>query len=81
MMVKAGTWGEDAAQLHRFFGWNNIGVSFKVPFSVKADDCYCTESEMCGHVKAENAKAHPEWMCQNGEMSWNLKIDKKLLST
>ena len=81
LMVKAGTWGEDAAQLHRFFGWNKIGVSFKVPFSVKADDCYCTESEMCGHVKVENAKAHPEWMCQNGEMSWNLKIDKKLLST
>ena len=56
MMVKAGTWGEDAAQLHRFFGWNKIGVSFKVPFSVKADDCYCTENEM----------------------SWNLKIDKKV---
>ena len=29
LMVKAGTWGEDAAQLHRFFGWNNIGVSFQ----------------------------------------------------
>lgn len=28
LMVKAGTWGEDAAQLHRFFGWNKIGVSF-----------------------------------------------------
>ena len=80
-MVKAGTWGEDAAQLHRFFGWNKIGVSFKVPFSVKADDCYCTESKMHGHVKMENAETHPEWMCQNGEMSWNLKIDKKLLST
>ena len=24
MMVKAGAWGEDAAQIHRFFGWNNI---------------------------------------------------------
>ena len=81
LMVKAGTWGEDAAQLHRFFGWNNIGVSFKVPFSVKADDCYCTESEMRGHVKMENAETHPEWMCQNGEMSWNLKLIKKLLST
>ena len=78
MMVKAGTWGEDAAQLHRFFGWNNIGVSFQVPFSVKADDCYCIENEMRGHVKMENAETHPEWMCQNGEMSWNLRIDKKV---
>ena len=35
LMVKAGSWGEDAAQLHRFFGWNNIEVSFQIPFSVK----------------------------------------------
>ena len=33
---------------------------------------------MCGHVKTENAEAHPEWMCRDGEMSWNLKIDKKV---
>lgn len=24
LMVKAGAWGEDAAQIHRFFGWNKI---------------------------------------------------------
>lgn len=36
---------------------------------------------MRGHVKVEKAETHLEWMCQNGEMSWNLKIDKKLLST
>lgn len=78
LMVKAGSWGEDAAQLHRFFGWNHVAVSFGVPFSVKADDCCCTENEMRGHVKIEDAEAHPEWMCQNGEMLWNLKIDKKV---
>ena len=33
---------------------------------------------MRGHVKVEKAETHPEWMCQNGEMSWNLKIDKKV---
>ena len=70
--------GEDAAQLHKFFGWNNIEVSFGVPFSVKADDCFCTETEMRGHIKIDNAEAHPEWMCRDGEMSWNLKIDKKV---
>ena len=78
LMVKAGSWGEDAAQLHRFFGWNNIEVSFGAPFLVKADDCFCTETEMRGHIMIENAGEHPEWMCQNGEMSWNLKIDKKV---
>ena len=63
LMVKAGTWGTDAAQLHRFFGWNNIEVSFGVPFSVKADDCICTETHMRGHIRIDNAEAHPEWMC------------------
>ena len=80
LMVKAGTWGEDAAQLHRFFGWNKIDVSYGVPFSVKADDCYCTEKEMYGSVSVseDEAAAHPEWMCQAGTMSWNIKIDKKV---
>ena len=78
LMVKAGTWGDNATQLHRFFAWNNIEVSFGIPFLVKADDCYCTETEMCGHVKIEDSESHPEWMCQDGEMSWNLKIDKKI---
>ncbi len=79
LMVKAGTWGEDAAQLHRFFGWKQIDVSFGVPFMVKADDCFCTETEMYGSVAVtqEDANAHPEWMCESGQMSWNLKIDKK----
>lgn len=79
LMVKAGTWGEDAAQLHRFWGWNNIEVSFDEPFTVRADECYCTETKMQGEVRVseEEAEAHPEWMCQSGAMSWNLEIDKK----
>lgn len=80
LMVKAGTWGEDAAQVHRFFGWKEIDVSFGVPFSVKADDCYCTENEMYGKVSVseDEALAHPEWICQSGTMSWKLKMDKKV---
>ena len=80
LMIKAGSWGEDAAQLHRFFGWEETEVSFNVPFSVKAKDCFCTEDEMYGEVRIskEEADAHPEWMCQSGSMSWNLKIDKKV---
>lgn len=80
LMVKAGTWGEDAAQLHRFWGWNQIKVSFGIPFLVEADDCFCTETEIHGSVKVteEEVSAHPEWMCQSGAMFWNLKIDKKV---
>ena len=80
LMVKAGSWGEDAAQLHRFFGWKQIELQGKVPYQVKADDCYVSETEIRGSAKVteEEAKAHPEYMCEAGEMSWNLKIDKKV---
>ena len=43
LMVKAGAWGEDAAQLHRFWGWKEIKLHRKAPYGVKADDCYLDE--------------------------------------
>ena len=76
LMVKAGAWGEDAAQLHRFWGWKRIKVDWGVPFSIEADDCFLTEDRTHGHVKVADSADHPEWMCQDGEMSWNLKIRK-----
>ena len=76
LMVKCGAWGKDAAQLHRFWGWKKIKVDWGVPFSIAADDCFLTEDHTRGHVKVENAAEHPEWMCQDGEMSWNLSIRK-----
>ena len=80
LMVKGGSWGEDAAQLHTFFGWNEIEVSFGVPFSVKAGEFFCTETEMRGSasITQEEADANPGWMCQAGQMRWDLKIDKKV---
>ena len=39
LMVKAGWWGENAGQLHRFFAWDDVDISFGVPFHVQADDC------------------------------------------
>ncbi len=80
LMVKAGCWGKDARQLHRFFSWNDISVSEGVPFSIIADDCYATETKLCGSVNIapEEAAAHPEWMCGAGEMSWELAVDKQI---
>ncbi len=80
LMVKAGSWGEDGAQLHRFFGWNKINVKMKKPFSITAEDCFMTETESHGNVKvtAEEAEAHPEYICESGEMSWDIKIDKRV---
>lgn len=80
LMVKAGAWGEDASQLHRFFSWNETKVSMKAPYSVEADNCYVDEHKTYGtiEVSKQDAQNHPEWMCQSGKMQWNLKIDKKV---
>ena len=80
LMVKAGTWGEDAAQLHRFFGWKKIRIRKGVPFAVVADDCRLSETRLAGSISIsdEEAENHPEWMCNSGSMSWKLKIDKQV---
>ncbi len=36
LMVKVGAWGEDAVQLHKFYGWNEVEMGSGVPFSVTA---------------------------------------------
>lgn len=78
LMVKAGAWGEDALQLHRFFGWKSVNISEGAPFRVEAGDCFLSETNTMGCVKVENAEAHPEWMCSNGTMSWELEIHKQI---
>ena len=80
LMVNVGTWGEEHGQFHRFFGLNNVDIQGKAPYSIKADDCYMSEKETYGHVKVEEDfnKQHPEYMSDSGELSWKLKIDKKI---
>ena len=80
LMVKVGAWGEDAAQLHRFYSWDNIKVNMGVPFSLETNECFLNETETHGCVKVskEDIKKHPEMMCQAGTMEWNIKIDKKI---
>lgn len=80
LMVKAGAWGKGAGQLHRFFGWNRVSVKKEAPYEISAEDCLCCEMATQGsiHITEEEAKAHPEWMCGAGTMSWSLKMDKKV---
>ena len=80
LMVNVGFWGENHGQLHRFFAWKDVTVHKDAPYSISAADCTCSETHTAGHVRVtpEEAAAHPEWMCDAGEMSWDLKIDKKV---
>lgn len=80
VMIKCGAWGEDALQLHRYFGWKNVKVNKSAPFKIKAEDCFLTETAMKGKVSVskEDAERHPEWMCDAGEMEFRLKIKKDI---
>ena len=80
LMVKAGCWGEDAKQLHRFFGWDDVDLGRGAPFYIGADDCLCCETDLIGRVEVmpEDAAAHPEWMCDAGSMLFDLHVDKKI---
>ena len=79
LMVKAGSWGRDHAQLHRFFSLKDVTIRGKAPYSVTADDCYASDTVLKGRIDIapEDAAAHPEWMCDGGSMRWELLVDKK----
>ena len=80
LMVKAGAWGEYHAQLHRFFAWNDVKMHEAAPYSIEADDCFASETVLRGSIRSseEEALAHPEWMCDAGQMYWELKVDKQI---
>ena len=80
LMVKAGCWGEDHVQLHRFFGWDSVKISDGAPYSVEAADCYASDTELRGSISIskQESDSHPEWMCDFGSMEWNLHLDKRI---
>ena len=80
LMVKAGTWGEDRCQLHRFFAWKDVALHADAPYRVEAADCLAGETELKGSIRIapREAAAHPEWMCDAGELTWDLTVDKQI---
>ena len=80
LMVNVGTWGEDHCQLHRFYGLNKVKIHAKAPFSISTDECYLDEKMTYGTVKVSEdfIKDHKDYMCDSGELTWKLDIDKKI---
>jgi len=80
LMVKAGCWGESHCQLHRFYSLKKVRIHGAAPFEVDAGECYASETALKGSIRIspEEAASHPEWMCDAGEMSWDLRIDKQI---
>ncbi len=80
LMVKAGCWGKDHCQLHRFFSLKDVRIHAPAPYEVEAGDCFASETALKGSISIseEERGAHPEWMCDAGEIAWDLKIDKRI---
>ena len=78
-MIKAGSWGKGARQMNNFYPISKFSYSDK-QLDIKIDECTLTEHHMKGHctVEEQQAKKHPEYMTDAGEMSWNINIDKKI---
>ena len=79
LMVKAGCW-KTPMQLHRFVPWKDITLKADAPYSIQADDCFCSDTMTygCVSVTGQQAEDHPEWMCDAGTIEWNLTISKEL---
>lgn len=78
-LIKVGTWGKNAKQLHNFYPIDQFSCP-KNSLNVKIGECILTEKHMKGqcNVTEKEIKEHPEYMCDSGTMSWELKIDKKI---
>ena len=80
LMVNAGFWGEEHGQLHRFFSLKDVDIKADAPYSIKADDCECSETHTKGSIKVtpQEVEEHPEWMSDAGEISWDFDIKKEI---
>lgn len=78
-MIKAGKWGSDKKQIHNFYGVDSFNAS-RDKMSVQIGDNIADDKKLIGSVKMEleTVKKHPEYMCDNGDMSWDLKVEKDL---
>lgn len=78
-LIKVGCWGKDAKQIHNFYPISDFSCPTD-KLQVKIGECTLTEKNMKGNcqVLEDEAKSHPEYMCDAGSMSWNLSINKKI---
>lgn len=78
-LIKAGAWGKDAKQIHNFYPIIDFKCE-KEKLDIKVRECTLTETHMKGScsVTEEEARNHPEYMCDSGNMSWDIEINKKI---
>lgn len=78
-MIKCGHWGKGARQLHNYFSFSDFS-SEDNHLDIKIGKSRLTEKCLIGgcSVSRHEAINNPEWMCDYGEMSWDLKVEKQI---
>lgn len=79
VMIKAGTWGKDARQIHCFYPIRDLYLN-PIHLDLSIGEQMLTENFMKGSVamSEQDVKEHPEYMCDSGSMQWKIKIHKKV---
>lgn len=77
LMVKAGWWGQDAHQIHKFISWNDTEFCNEKNFCIFAEDCFYSVDKIYGHVcmTQNDCTINPHYMSESGEMKWNLRLN------
>lgn len=78
-MVKVGAWGKNPKQIHNFYPITEFSCE-KDNLNLKMGQCTLSETHMKGTctVTTEEVSSHPEFMSDAGDMSWDIKINKKV---
>lgn len=78
-LVKVGTWGSKAKQIHNFYPISDFHYK-EDQLDIQIGDCQLSETQLVGNciVSEEDAEKHPEYMCDAGNMAWNLIVNKKI---
>lgn len=78
-LIKAGAWGENALQIHNFYGISEFKADKKdmnVQIGPHTADNFHLKGEVS--LSESDAASHPEMMSDAGTMKWDLKLQKKL---
>lgn len=74
--LRIGILGAEPKQLCTYYAIKNLKFQSK-PFSIQAGNNYITEDQLSGYInlsEEENQK-HPEYLCERGFATWNLKYE------
>ncbi len=78
-MIKAGSWGDEKAQLHSFFNLSDVNISYE-ELNCSFGSNTLTENSLQGEifVSKDESNFYPERMTDAGSMKWDLTVNKKL---